>query len=87
MTGGTSIGADGQSILQDHTRIKENTSLQVSGDSLDYFTAYPYSLINDENLNIVDQPLHYYNAGTIGNTIPWDPKSADSVYFTPRRII
>jgi hypothetical protein len=61
VTGGASIGADGQFILQDHTRIKENISLQVSGDSLDYFTKYP----------------NYYNASVIGNTIPWDPAYVD----------
>jgi len=62
VTGGVSMGAGGQFILQDHTRIKENISLQVSGDSLSYFTEYP----------------NYYNANVIGNTIPWDPQYVDS---------
>mgnify|MGYP001502684583 CR=1 FL=1 len=89
VTGGASIGADGQFTLQDHTRIRENISLQVSGDSLDYFTKYPYHLVNvdTEDLKIVDEPLHYYNEKFIGNTIPWDPKYADSAYLTPRRIL
>jgi hypothetical protein len=89
VTGGASIGADGQFTLQDHTRIRENISLQVSGDSLDYFTTYPYHLVNvdTEDLKIVDEPLHYYNEKFIGNTIPWDPKYADSAHLTPRRII
>jgi hypothetical protein len=67
--GGASMGADGQFTLQNHTRIKENSSLQVSGDSLSYFSEYP----------------NYYNANTIGNTIPWDPKYVDS-NLTPREI-
>jgi hypothetical protein len=68
VTGGASIGADGQFILQDHTRIKENISLQVSGDSLDYFTEYP----------------NYYNASVIGNTTPWDPAYVDSDFIPRR---
>ena len=68
VTGGASIGADGQFILQDHTRIKENISLQVSGDSLDYFTEYP----------------NYYNASIIGNTIPWDPAYVDNSFIPRR---
>jgi hypothetical protein len=68
VTGGASIGAGGQFILQDHTRIKENISLQVSGDSLDYFTEYP----------------NYYNANFIGNTIPWDPEYVDSNFTPRR---
>ena len=61
VTGGASLGPSGLSFLQDDTRISDNISLQVSGDSLDYFTTYP----------------NYYNAITIGNTIPWDPRYAD----------
>ena len=68
VTGGASMGADGQFILQDHTRIKENISLQVSGDSLDYFTEYP----------------NYYNANVIGNTIPWDPACVDPDFIPRR---
>jgi len=62
VTGGVSLGPSGLSFLQDDTRILDNISLQVSGDSIDYFTTYP----------------NYYNASTIGNTIPWDPKYLDS---------
>ena len=68
VTGGASMGAAGQFILQDHTRIKENISLQVSGDSLDYFTEYP----------------NYYNANVIGNTIPWDPAYVDPDFIPRR---
>jgi hypothetical protein len=62
VTGGVSLGSLGISFLQDYTRISDNTSLQVSGDSTDYFTTYP----------------NYYNASVIGNTTPWDPSYSDS---------
>ena len=62
VTGGISLGSSGTSFLQDDTRITDNVSLQVSGDSTGYFNAYP----------------NYYNASVIGNTIPWDPNCLDS---------